>query len=167
MIDLNFNVLDAAQRRSRWNQARQGRPTDERGVRDDEEIVGGLGLDFARAGRTREGGDFSIRLAGRKRKRIRRSLRGQQQQSQRAHADFVDGEGRQHKGPQPAKGRRFIYRFVLFIHHNMFHGLLFCASDWSEELPSLAPSAHLREREPNAPNESESRGRRLERQRGK
>src|SRR6185369_6609343 len=47
VIDLNFNVLNAAQRRSRWNQACESRLADERGVRDNEEIVGGLGLDLA------------------------------------------------------------------------------------------------------------------------
>ena len=92
VIDLNFNIQDAAQWRPRWNQAREGRLADEGGVRDDDEIVGCLGLDFARTGGTREGGDFSIRIAGRKRKRSRRSSRDHQEQTKCADGGgFVGG----------------------------------------------------------------------------
>src|SRR4030095_2322443 len=92
MIYLNFNIQGAAQLRSRWNQAREVRLTDERGVRDDEEIVGGLGLDFARAGWTREGGDFSIGITRRKSEGSRRGLEHKQPQRQSTGDGFFCGE---------------------------------------------------------------------------
>src|SRR5213593_268256 len=91
VIELHFNIQSAAQRGSRWNQTREGRLTDERGVRDDDEIVGCLSLDFARAGGTREGRDLSVRIAGRKRKGSRRSSRDQQEQTQCAGGGSVVG----------------------------------------------------------------------------
>ena len=89
MVDLDFHAADVGEGGARWQQAGEGRLTDDDGLRC-HEIVGGLGLDFARAGGTREGGDFSIRIAGRKGIRRRGSPAYQQEQCERADGNGVD-----------------------------------------------------------------------------
>ena len=107
---------------------REGRLADDDGLRQDE-IVGRLGLDFARAGRTREGGDFSIRIPGRKGKRSRRGLRDQQEQSQRADVALLAESAANTNGPRRRRAGVSCYRFrfALFFYHNIFHSFVVSA----------------------------------------